>query len=389
MEFNQTQPTKSFEPLRLAAEQILSAYYSDRINIKSIERFTEPGRRNMLLRCWIDPVENLPSSFILKKVEGKYNPNDANSADTRRLFDDWIGSKFLNQISTQAKHSPCFYGGDRDLGFILIEDVQHHNTLAEILLGNDSDKAEWALLQYATCLGQLHRDTLGKADDFYQLYKTVSKNMKPYKARVDIDRFGLILESIGINPHNNCLSDLEAIHQTVNNPGELMAYIHFDACPDNVLNTGSELRLIDFETGFFSHALLDAVFGRMMFPSCWCSKRLPENIVLKMENVYREILIQKCPAAADDKTFNRALVYACGWWLIDTLLDLKQVWHKDEDFGVSTIRQRILARSKTFIAVSQEFNLLPGLRGTSSQLLDLLNQVWSDVPDLPLYPAFE
>ena len=387
MEFNQV---KAFEPLRLAAEQILSAFFGDRVFIKSIERLTEPGRRNMLWRCWIDPVKDLPSSFILKKVEAEYNPDDFNSADTRRLFNDWIGSQFLNQISSQAQHSPYFYGGDRDLGFILIEDVQHQNSLAEILLENDSVKAEWALLQYATCLGQLHADTLGKGDKFDRLYKTVSQDMKPYKLGVNIAQNRLMLENLGINAHGNWLSDLEIIRQTVNNPGKFMAYIHVDACPDNILNVGSKLRLIDFETGFFGCAFLDAACGRMMFPSCWCSKRLPDNIILKMENTYRELLIQKCSAAADDKTFNRTLVHACGWWLLYTLKrHLAKALKTDKNFGISSIRQRILARLKTFIAISQEYNLLSGLRDTSSQLLDLLNKRWLDVPDLSLYPAFK
>ena len=43
----------------------------------------------------------------------------------------------------------------------------------------------------------------------------------------------------------------------------------------------------------------------------------------------------------------------------------------------------------TFITISQELNRLSGLRATSSRLLDLLHQRWSDVLDLPLYPAFQ
>ena len=127
-----------------------------------------------------------------------------------------------------------------------------------------------------------------------------------------------------------------------------------------------------------------------MFPSCWCSKRLPLNLVRQMEHTYRVILIQHCPIAQDDEVFETALVNACGFWLLYTLsrhLDYALV--KDGDFGISTIRQRILARLKTFIATSQEFNRLLSLRDTSSRLLDLLHQRWSDVADLPLYPAFQ
>ena len=389
MKSNQTQSIESFKPLCVGAEQILSISCKSPVHINKIERLTEPGRRNLLLRCFIEPIENLPASFMIKKVETEnYNPDDANSRDTKRLFNDWVGSQFLNTIG-KHKYSPRFYGGDRNLGFIVIEDVQHQNSLVEPLLGKNRDRAESALLRYATCMGQLHRDTLGKAEEFHRLYKIVSPKMKPAKIGINILKHQQSLEKLGIEPEATWLEDLETIHQTVNNPGGFSAYIHTDACPDNVLNTGQEMRLIDFETGLFGHVFLDAVFGRMMFPSCWCSKRLPHEVVKRMENTYREILMQKCPRVKDDKIFETALVHCCGWWLLCTLSDfLSGALIKDEEFGVSTLRQRILARLEAFIAISQECEQLPGLRSTSSQLLDLLSQSWLDIPELELYPAF-
>ena len=67
---------------------------------------------------------------------------------------------------------------------------------------------------------------------------------------------------------------------------------------------------------------------------------------------------------------------------------LNDALEKEEDFGISTIRQRILARLESFIATSKEFDRLTGLRDTSSRLLDLLLQRWTHVSSLSLYPAF-
>ena len=239
-------------------------------------------------------------------------------------------------------------------------------------------------------MARLHSDTLGKAAEFQELYRTVAPNMKPAKAGIDIHQHKSRLENLGIHPESDWLRDLETIHQTVSNPDRFLAYIHTDACPDNVLDTGSKLRLIDFETGFFGHALIDAACARMMFPSCWCSKRLPDAMIQQMENTYRTILIQHCPVAADDEIFETALVNSCGFWLLYTLSrHFEYAGKKDGYLGISTIRQRILARLSAFIAISQELNRLPGLRATSSRLLDLLHQRWSDVPNLPFYPAFQ
>jgi len=113
-------------------------------------------------------------------------------------------------------------------------------------------------------------------------------------------------------------------------------------------------------------------------------------MVQQMENTYRAILIQRCPIAEDDQIFETALVNVCGFWLLYTLTrHFESALEKDIDYGISTIRQRILARLEAFIAVSKEFNQLSGLRGTSSQLLALLHRRWFDVIDLPLYPAFQ
>ena len=378
-----------FASLRIAASQILSEALNCQIQITRSERMTEAGRRNLLLRCWIEPIENLPASFIIKKVEGDYSPERCDSADTKRIFNDWIGTEFLNTVSPELHHSPHFYGGDRRLGLIVIEDVQHRHSLVESLLGRDRALAEWALLQYATCLGQLHRDTVGKVEEFERLYRNLAPKMEFIRASLNIQQLKFKLASAAIELDSHCLQDLEIINNMLLHPGELLTYVHTDACPDNVLDTGSKLRLIDFETGRFDHAFIDVACGRMMFPSCWCSKALPLNLVQKMEHTHRAILSEACYSLEDDRVFDTALINACGMWLLYTILrHLESALATEQDFGISTIRQRILARLQTFIELSTELNQLVGLRDVSNRLLDILSKRWSDVPELPLYPAF-
>lgn len=105
MEFSKTEEQETFDSLRVAAEQILSTALEKQIYINKIDRLTEKGRRNLLLRCFIDPIFDLPSSFILKKVETeRYDPNNA-EGDTRRFFNDWMGSQFLSTIPSKYQHS--------------------------------------------------------------------------------------------------------------------------------------------------------------------------------------------------------------------------------------------------------------------------------------------
>lgn len=86
---------------------------------------------------------------------------------------------------------------------------------------------------------------------------------------------------------------------------------------------------------------------------------LEESIrwVQQMENTYRTILTKQRPIVESDSIFETALVRACGYWMLDTLTrHLESALRKDLNWGISTTRQRILARLETFITTTQEFN---------------------------------
>ncbi|HEY9620266.1 MAG TPA: phosphotransferase [Crinalium sp.] len=373
-----------------AAERVLSTSVGHPTHLTQVEFISERGRRNLLLRCHCASDTGLPPSLIIKQVKANsYNPDNPNSWDTFRFFRDWIGAQFLSTIFDQYPHSPRFYGGDRTLGFIILEDVPHHARLVESLLGTDCHQAERTLLQYAACLAQLHVDTFGKAAGFEALAREIAPKAQFLRESVDIPTQQRLLNCLGIQPESNWLHDLDAINETMKHPGDFLAYVHADACPDNVLDTGEGLRLIDFETGHFGHAFIDIAYGRMMFPSCWCANRLPHTVVQQIENTYRAILSKQRPILESDSIFEMALARACGYWMLNTLIrHLEPALRKDRNWGISTTRQRILARLEAFITTTREVNQLPGLRDTASRLLDLLQQRWSDTPSLPDYPAF-
>ena len=57
------------------------------------------------------------------------------------------------------------------------------------------------------------------------------------------------------------------------------ALVHGDPCPDNVLFAADgRAVLIDFEFARPSHALFDAAYWRMGFPTCWCAGTIPTEV---------------------------------------------------------------------------------------------------------------
>jgi hypothetical protein len=390
-----------FAPLLTAAQALLSTTLNTQVRLAHAERLTEEVRRNVILRCTVTgaPYEQ-PASVIIKQVVTQhYDPDTTDSWDIQRFFRDWTGAQFLSTISRESPHSPRFYGGDRALGFIILEDLGVHRSLVEPLLEEDSRRAEQALLTFATRLGKLHADTIGAATRFEEMTRAISPStaanvqtaclQKATELRTQAEHLRVHLDRLGVQVAAHFSQELGLISNAIAHPGAFLAYIHGDPCPDNVFYTNGRLQLIDFEFGHFGHALRDGVYGRMLFPTCWCANQIPETLVGRMEHVYRAELMHACPAAQDDRIFETALVSMCGYWLIDTLAELlERVLDEDYTWGIATVRPRILARLQAFIATSTTYNQLPAFRSTANALLESLHKRWPDTQPLSVYPAF-
>jgi thiamine kinase-like enzyme len=378
----------------VAAEKLLSDVLGSKVHLGDIVYLTEKGNRNLLLRC-----RNLSggthSSFVIKRIglDG-YDPEDTNSLDVQRFLSDWAGAQFLSLIPGAPQHGPCFYGGERALGFFILEDLGPHHSLVEPLLKADAVVAERALLNFAARLGKVHADSIGKSAMFERLLLTLSPNAPPFAQTITqlyegVRRLQAGLERLEVRAEPGLRQEFANVVEGLQKPGPFSAYIHGDLCPDNAIYAGGQVRLIDFESGRFGHALIDAACGRMMFPTCWCANRLPCALVAKMESAYRAELVKGCREAQEDRVFETGLVSACGFWLLINLIwYLEGALKEDQTWGSATMRSRLLARLEAFITTSESFNQLPASRGTASRLLEVLRSQWPGAEPLALYPAF-
>jgi hypothetical protein len=185
-------------------------------------------------------------------------------------------------------------------------------------------------------------------------------------------------------------ADLAALRATILDPGPFLAYIHGDPCPDNWLMTGEGMKLLDFEFGRYGLALLDGVYGRAHFPTCWCVSRLPPDLPVQMEAAYRAELVQGCPAAADDQLFYPAVVAACAYWAITSCqwYPVDKLMAKDEVWGKATLRQRIILRLGIAARLAAEHGALEALGQVFEQCAARLGERWPEATTLDLYPAF-
>lgn len=380
-----------------AAEELLSEKSDESVQIIDVEQISESDRRSLLLRIILAPnSDSLPTQLIIKQVvSDQYDPDDLESFDTHCFFGDWVGAQFLSELPDDPGHGPRFFGGDRSLGFIILEDMgTEHQSLVEPLLNGDAVFAETMLIRFAERLGQMHADTLGMVDEFRKLQNVLHPNLAASAApsffgQLKVDKILENLAILGNKPNPDSEKELRVVERVVANPGPFTAYIHYDPCPDNFFVQEDELRIMDFEFGQIGHALIDILYARMVFPSCWCCNRLPKKLVVRMEERYRATLASTCTVAQDASRFYKELTTICGYWMANMFQwNVEDLLKEDQEWGIATTHPRVLSRLNVFIETSEEFDHLPALRNLATEVRKRLQDEWPEAEPLPLYPAF-
>ncbi len=396
-----SQPEESQDrPLIHAAEKAMERTLGGIVKLGE-NTMRDKRYRSLMLRCPVlEPRADMPGSVIVKGItadEGEpYNPSDTKPfGPPARLFNEWAGARFLNGLDLTPPLSPRFYGGDRELGFVVLEDLGDGECLADLLQGDDASRAESALFAYVTTLGRMHAATIGKEAEFALLRDGLSPRTIQERSRIgdwltdEIPKFRAACETLGVSLHPGADTDIAAIASAIEEPGPFLAFSPGDTCPDNhrMLNDG--MRLFDFEWCEYRHALIDMVYTRVPFPTCWCVNRLPAGLSGRLETAYRTELVTGCPEAADDALFSQALVALCGYWTTRTLAwSLAGALEKDETWGISSLRPRVMLRLDTLVAASEQFGRLPSLAATASALAKKLRSLWPPEAEMPLYPPF-
>lgn len=379
-----------------SAETMISNSLGKAVRFTAMERLTGPGGDSILYRCFAASGSGPTDTFIIKKAAGSLlSVENLNTEQAGRFLNDWAGAEFLSSLHLDSPISPYFYGGDPEQGFFVLEDLGEHHSLVDPLLHGDPLSAESGLLKYYTCLGGLHAMTAGRSGEFEAMFSARFPGRQPFAEELleigtRMQKVRGLLDQLEVPAGRELADEIGIVTGAVSLPGPFLAYIHADPCPDNLFDRGDRYRFIDFEWGHFGHALLDAVYPRMMWPSCWCAGRLPDEIIAKMENSYRAELIRGCPEAREDAVWEPGLVHMCAMTLLNRLAwDLEPALREDRKRGIASLRQRSLAQLEAFIKTADTFHQLPALCAAAGQLFSLLRMRWTDTTPLTLFPAFD
>jgi hypothetical protein len=345
-------------------------------------------RRNLILRASATDADGHARSNIIKATRAAdYDAGAETVYQTSGLVKEWAAATLLLQVGGGAGRHAALLAADVTQGVLIFED--HGEDLASLvqpLLHGSWADAERALTAYAGALAGLHTATLGcRAEHAKIVRETLPNAMLPPPGHRWIDReprkvFALLGGQI---PKD----ELALMAVRLESPGPWLALVHLDPCPDNVLPAGDgTARLIDFEFSSPGHALLDAAYWWMGFPTCWCAGRVPDAVSRRIDTAYRAALGASVLATA---AFQVESAIIATIWLFGSLAWLlKDAIKQDSTWGISTRRSRILHYLEVAIRMITEADVLPRTCQTASNWLDDLRGRWPSCQPLALYPAF-
>ena len=377
------------------AENVLCEVFAGDVRLKMETEFD--ADRATVLRCRVvKSPSGVPQSVVVKKIltsDGtEFHPNSPDEM-VPRFFNDWAGLEFLSGISDGDSPAAQFYGGNREKGLMVIEDLGDGRNFYGSLRGESSAAATGELIKLARALGKMHALTIRKQ----AVYDNIRDRLGPREKSPSMagewqqlmGKLDAACRRVGVKPRRGTKTEMKTVAAFSAIPGPFLAYTHGDPIPMNALPVGDERKLFDFEFGDFRHALRDGIYGRACFPTWYHINRVPEDVVQEMERAYRTELAKGCPEAADDTLFFRSVVEAYAYWTIHSRFNfIAKVWEKDHKWGISTQRQILLLCFDIFGQVSEEFGHLEALGATVRDIAARLRERWVDLEEMPYYPAF-
>ena len=359
--------------------------------------------RNRVLKFSVSSDSQIPFNSVIVKAADKENdiefdPEiDEVGGVAWRFYNEWSGNRFLSELDLTVPVSAKLIGGDREGGVFILEDLGSGSCLADQLQGNDASSAEASLFQYAKALARMHAQTLGRRVEWERTRAEMSTK-QPSKIEVGAEfltenqeKFLEGLKSAGVEPAVGIESELKEIAHTFDRSGRFEAFSPEDTCPDNhrIMPDGT-LRFFDFEFASFRHALLDAAYLRVPFPTCWCVSKLPPGLSDRLVEGYRIEFEVRSGRKFMEGEFELAMSHAVAYWTVRTInWSLKDTLIVDGQWGISSARQRVIYRLETFQETAGNHKHLPALLETATRLKSKLLELWIDLIPMPLYPAFQ
>jgi len=323
--------------------------------------FASSGRSLVALLS-VSGRKNWPERIVVKRVQAprvvsqpsgavsplRSAPDEAEAEAHQRFEVERAAYERLDEAGCRAV--PRLLGSLKDKRILILEHLAGEDVVP-MLLGSARQPAAHALVALAVALGEIHSAGMTNASrpSPQQLATTVEATFPAVRAGAD-----RLAQAAGIVTRA-WEEELESLAARLAVFGPFATWTHGDPCPGNIVLANDRARLFDLESVAPAHALIEAVYFRMAFPTCWCVGRIDSELLDAAERAYRQELARACPVIDDDATWRMGVADACCWRALDgsglvqraergpsDLID--RVLGRDWFWGTATARQRLAFR---------------------------------------------
>jgi hypothetical protein len=376
-----------------AAERALAQQWRCDVGLLPLNPGAAVRPHSTVVRCLVRTESaDAPVTVIVKALRDYDVLHVSPEAPAGRFLNEWAALRLLSEFGTDAAPRPL--AGDRDLGVLVLEDLGSGASLQDVLDSGPADAAVIALNAYATGLGRLHALSIGAFGHFESIRTDLglpAAAADPFVSRWSARNLPVLpslCADLGCGWSHQAQQELDSTVQAIAEPGPWQALSQGDTCPENHRLAGNTIRFLDFEYCGFRHALLDAAFLALPFPTCQHVRRLPAAAVEPALELYRSQLASGCTAASDDALWRANMLRARAWWTMLSLgAYLRQALEADRVIGSTSMRQRLLLWLETFI--SDSASGLPALHSVAAEVRTLLRGRWGPEAESPVFTAFQ
>jgi hypothetical protein len=278
---------------------------------------------------------------------------------------------------------------------VVMSDVGTGPSLADLLLASDFNAAADGVLAWAESLAALHSSTLGRRDEFRAQLALRSGDLPiaDHSMPAAVDEAAVLLEAhsaaLGVTIPSRALSQLRELPRRLRADDDTAALSPSDACPSDNVRTPDGVVLVDFEGAQWRHVAWDVAYLTVPWPSCWCSWRMPADIVERAVERYRARIEDRLPYVRTQDFRHDVATAAIGWAFVSTALFMPNALSADtppEDRRKVTPTRRAMILHR--LDRARRHDDLEALAEFADRLRQALVARWGEVP-LAYAPAFE
>jgi len=357
-------------------EQMLGGALGRPVRVTGSERI-EPWS---VLRCQLEGAA--PRSVIVKWV--REHP-DGLRVDPRQAATEHAALEFLAGIRFAAAPRPM--ASNLAAGVLILEDLAPRRALADHIREDGAEAMGDGLLAFARAMGELGAATVGRA----AAYEIIRAQYGPVDRLVGRERgLGPLwpearrrLEALGLGVPDRVARELDAVVETLLEPGPFLVFSNGDPQANNFLVGEGGGRLIDFEFADFRHALIGAVWMHVPGPA-WLTVAHPR--ATEFEAGFRQALAAGVPEAEDDALFGFGLAATC---LAEACDRFGRFASLDARAPGDTSRVQMISTLEAAAAAARRHRALPQLAGWADRVGAWLRSRWPDADvDLAGYPPY-